>query len=59
MVDVLGYLQIACDDGHLIRSDATEEIILPDGELGLVAVIVPLVTFIAGDRQCKPKTSFN
>lgn len=48
LVDVLGYVQIACDDRHLVRSDATEEIVLPDGELGLIAVTVPLVTFVAG-----------
>ena len=46
LVDVLGYLPIACDDRHLIRADATEEIILPDGALGLLAVTVPLVTFL-------------
>jgi hypothetical protein len=48
LVDVLGYLQIACDDRHLVRTDATEKIVLPDGELGLLAVTVPLVTFVAG-----------
>jgi hypothetical protein len=47
LVDVLGYLQIACDDRHLVRADATEEIVLPDGELGLLAVTVPLVTFVS------------
>jgi Protein of unknown function (DUF3375) len=49
LIDVLGYLQIACDDRHLVGTDATEEIVVPDGELGLLAVTVPLVTFIAGD----------
>jgi Protein of unknown function (DUF3375) len=48
MVDVLGYLQIACDDRHLVRADATEEIVLPDGEMGPIVLIVPLVTFVAG-----------
>jgi hypothetical protein len=47
LLDVLGYLQIACDDGHLIQADATEELLLPDGELELIAVTVPLVTFVA------------
>jgi hypothetical protein len=51
LIDVLGYLQIACDDRHLVRADATEEIIVPDGNLGLLAVTVPLVTFIAGARS--------
>lgn len=50
LVDVLGYLQIACDDGHLVRPDATEEIVLPpsDDDPRTLALIVPLVTFIAG-----------
>lgn len=38
LLDVLGYLQIACDDRHLIRPDATDEFVLPDGKLGMVAV---------------------
>ena len=50
LVDVLGYLQIACDDGHLVRPDATEEIVLlpRDDDPRTLALIVPLVTFIAG-----------
>lgn len=50
LIDVLGFLQIACDDRHLVRADATEEIVLPDGELGLVTLTVPLVTFAPGAR---------
>jgi hypothetical protein len=46
LVDVLGYLQIACDDRHHVDVDATEEVLLPDGNLGLRAVTVPLVRFV-------------
>ncbi len=55
LLDVLGYLQIACDDRHLIRPDATEEFVLPDGKLGMVAVTVPLVTFVSGALENHPK----
>lgn len=50
LVDVLGYLQIACDDGHLVRPDATEEIVLPpsDDDPRTLALTVPLVTFVGG-----------
>ena len=47
MVDLLGYLQIACDDRHLVRADASEQFIVADGERR-VAVTVPLVTFVNG-----------
>jgi hypothetical protein len=49
VVEVLGYLQIARDDGHLIRRDAVEEIVLPPRHQRrtALAVQVPLVTFIA------------
>ncbi len=49
VVEVLGYLQIAREDGHLIRQDAVEEIVLPqsDARRAALAVTVPLVTFIA------------
>jgi hypothetical protein len=50
LIDVLGYLQIACDDGHQVRADATEQIVLPDGNLGLMALTIPLVTFVAGGK---------
>ena len=48
VVEVLGYLQIAHDDNHLISGDAVEEIVLPprrEGERTL-ALTVPLVTFV-------------
>lgn len=48
VVEVLGYLQIARDDGHLLRRDAVEEILLPPGPSGrALALTVPLVTFLA------------
>jgi len=50
LLDVLGYLQIACEDKrHLVRADATESVLLPDGDLGLLALTLPLVTFVAGE----------
>ena len=55
LLDVLGYLQIACDDRHLVRPDATEEFVLRNGELGMVAVTVPLVTFVSGALENRPK----
>ncbi len=49
IIDILAYLQIACEDGHLVRTDATEEIALQpiDGDGKSIAVTIPLVTFIA------------
>jgi len=47
LVEVVGYLQIACDDGHLIRTDASEDIVIPDGDQDRLAITVPLVTFVA------------
>ncbi len=48
VVDLLGYLQIAHDDGHVIDADRTEQIQIkesrrPDQNL---QVIVPLITFL-------------
>ncbi len=53
LIDVLGYLQIACEDGHQVRADATEEVVLPDGDLGLMALTIPLVTFVAGGNDAR------
>jgi hypothetical protein len=48
VVEVLGYLQLARDDGHIINSDATEDIVLntdrADGRLTVLTV--PLIHFI-------------
>jgi hypothetical protein len=48
VIEVLGYLQIARDDGHLVSLDAQEEIVLPAGKDGQrkLAVTVPLIRFI-------------
>ena len=47
IVEVLGYLQIANDDGHGIDQQVTEEIILPCGEGASRQLVItaPLVTF--------------
>jgi hypothetical protein len=52
LIDVLGYLQIASDDGHLISREAVEEIVVPPagGDARPLLVTVPLVTFIPRDR---------
>jgi hypothetical protein len=50
LIDVLGYIQIACEDGHDVNTDVTEQVILPDGDLGLTALTIPLVTFVAGGK---------
>ena len=54
VVEVLGYLQIARDDGHIISRDAQEEILVPsrNGNGRAILVTVPLVQFI-------PKTGGN
>ncbi|MEN6498098.1 MAG: DUF3375 domain-containing protein [Thermoguttaceae bacterium] len=48
VVEILGYLQIARDDGHIINRDAEEEILVParNGNSRAVLVTVPLVQFI-------------
>ncbi len=53
MMDVLGYLQIAHDDGHIINEDAQEEVVLPKSKdaPSALAVTVPLVTFVDGKNQ--------
>jgi hypothetical protein len=53
-IEVLGYLQIARDDGHIISREAEEEIILPtrNGDRRAIRITVPLVRFI-------PKTGGN
>lgn len=53
VIEVLGYLQIARDDGHLVDPAACEEIIIPSTQkFGLpLLVTVPLVTFISERRN--------
>ncbi|MEQ9410887.1 MAG: DUF3375 domain-containing protein [Fuerstiella sp.] len=49
VMDVLGYLQIASDDGHLIDRDLPEQVVIPGGLQGerSLLVTVPRVTFVA------------
>lgn len=53
VIDILGYVQIAGEDGHLISRDAQEELILPprNGDRRSLAVKVPLVTFVGRARR--------
>ena len=46
---MLGYVQIAHDDGHMISVAATEEVVLPakDETRASIAVTVPLIRFAA------------
>ncbi len=48
VVEVIGYLQIAADDGHQVDPIATETIYLPADQSGgrAVQVVVPRVTFL-------------
>lgn len=48
VVEVLGYLQIACDDGHLVRRDAVENVVIQPSAAGqrTLAMTLPLVTFL-------------
>jgi len=48
IAEVLGYLQIAHDDGHYISIEAEEEIVIPadDPNRKSIAVTVPLVRFM-------------
>ena len=47
VLDVVGYLQVADEDGHLIDHGASEEVVLPpnNGHVPL-ALMIPLVTFV-------------
>lgn len=61
IIEVLGYIQIAHDDGHLIDSSLTESIILPEtiGSRKTLSVTIPRVTIIASkshsDYSKKPR----
>ena len=48
VLDVVAYLQIAADDGHLVSREAVEEFVVPAraGDGRPVAVTLPLVTFV-------------
>jgi hypothetical protein len=46
VVEALGYLQIARDDGHAVSRDEVEEVAIPSSRGGrALAVAVPLVRF--------------
>jgi len=49
IMDVLGYIQIATEDGHIIDHDLPQEIVIPSGVDGRRALIVtvPRVIFAA------------
>ncbi len=49
VMDVLGYLQIASEDGHIIDRDLPEELVIPCAmqEHRTLVVTVPRVTFVA------------
>lgn len=48
VIDVVGYLETAHEQGHLINRDASEQIVIPprDGDKRTLVVTVPLVTFV-------------
>lgn len=50
LIDIVGLLEIAREDGHLVAHDATEEIVLPPRENDHRTLVVtgPLVTFVRG-----------
>ncbi len=52
MIGLLGDLQIASDDGHDVRRDAVEEVLVParGGDGRPTAVTIPLVTFLEDAR---------
>ena len=53
IVELLGYLQIAQDDGHLISKDETEEIIIlsRSSPNRRISVLVPLTLFMPVERS--------
>ena len=52
-IEVLGYLQIARDDGHIVREDVHEELVLPATKAGgrPMFVTLPLVTFTVNRKS--------
>ena len=63
VIEVLGYLQIARDDGHLVNSTARQTVVIPWGEVGvhgedhdddadaMIQITLPLVTFVRSGRN--------
>jgi hypothetical protein len=55
VMDVLGYIQIATDDGHLIDHDLPQEVVIPSGldDSRTLIVTVPRVMFVAQGHTVK------
>jgi hypothetical protein len=53
VIEVLGYLQLACDDGHLVNSDSRETVVVQPTSNGdrPIELAIPLVTFVANRRN--------
>ena len=60
VIELLGYLQIARDDGYLVNSKARQTVVIPWGCDGLredkdadavIEVALPLVTFVRSGRS--------
>jgi hypothetical protein len=60
VIEVLGYLQIARDDGHLVNSAARQNIVIPWGDAGIhgdraedarIQIALPLVTFVRSGKN--------
>jgi hypothetical protein len=53
VIEVLGYVQIACDDGHLVNPSVTQEVLVPatTSEESSVLITVPLVTFTVAKKN--------
>lgn len=51
VMDVLGYLQIATDDGHVIEHELSEDVVIPSGmdSTRTLVVTIPRITFVAND----------
>ena len=51
VMDVLGYLQIATDDGHVIEHELSEDVVIPSGmdSARTLVVTIPRITFVAND----------
>ena len=56
VMDVLGYLQIASDDGHVIDHGLPQDLVIPSGmdEDSTLVVTVPRVTFLTKENPVQP-----
>jgi Protein of unknown function (DUF3375) len=59
VIEMLGYLQIARDDGHLVNPSASQRVIVPPTREGgrTILVTVPLVTFTSERRHAHARRS--